>query len=88
MVGVALLRARLTLFDAMRQLIISSGLSKLPLCFQLLGSAPQAQPEGTTPSSSDAWFCPVCGGPMLVIERLTAVDIQLRSPPSLDAFAA
>ena len=62
--------------------------STLPLCFQLLDSAPQAQPEVTTANSSDAWFCPVCGGPMLVIERLTAVDIQLRSPPSLDAFAA
>jgi hypothetical protein len=60
----------------------------LPLCFQLLGSAPQAQPEGTTASSSDAWFCPMCGGPMLVIERLTAAEIQLRSPPSREAFAA
>jgi hypothetical protein len=60
----------------------------LPLCFQLLDSAPQAQPEVTTANSSDAWFCPMCGGPMLVIERLTAAEIQLRSPPSRDAFAA
>jgi hypothetical protein len=60
----------------------------LPLCFQLLGSAPQAQPEVATANSSDAWFCPMCGGPMLVIERLTAAEIQLRSPPSRDAFAA
>jgi hypothetical protein len=60
----------------------------LPLCFQLLDSAPQAQPEVTSASSSDAWFCPMCGGPMLVIERLTAAEIQLRSPPSRDAFAA
>jgi hypothetical protein len=60
----------------------------LPLCFQLLDSAPQAQPEVTIANSSDAWFCPMCGGPMLVIERLTAAEIQLRSPPSRDAFAA
>jgi site-specific recombinase XerD len=26
------------------------------------------------------WRCPKCGGPMAVIERLTAAQIQLRSP--------
>jgi hypothetical protein len=60
----------------------------LPLCFQLLGSAPQARPEVTTDGSSDAWLCPRCGGPMLVIERLTAAELQLRSPPTKDAIAA
>jgi hypothetical protein len=60
----------------------------LPLCFQLLGSAQQAKVEVSTASSSDAWLCPKCGGPMLVIERLTAAEIQLRSPPSRDAIAA
>jgi Putative transposase len=59
----------------------------LPLCFRLLGSA-QAQPEVTTVGSSDAWLCPKCGGPMLVIESFTAAEIQLRSPPSPDAVAA
>jgi hypothetical protein len=60
----------------------------LPLCFQLLGSAPHAQPQRTTASSSDTWLCPKCGGPMLVIERLTAAKIQLRSPPASDALVA
>jgi Putative transposase/Transposase zinc-binding domain len=60
----------------------------LPLCFQLLGSAPQAKPELTTTTSSDAWLCPKCGGPMLVIERLTAAELQLRSPPTRDVVAA
>jgi hypothetical protein len=60
----------------------------LPRCFQLLGSAPQAKAEVSTTGSSDAWLCPKCGGPMLVIERLTAAEIQLRSPPSRDAIAA
>jgi hypothetical protein len=59
----------------------------LPLCFQLLGSA-QAKPELATASSSDAWLCPKCGGPMLLIERLTAAEIQLRAPPSRDVVAA
>jgi hypothetical protein len=59
----------------------------LPLCFQLLGSA-QAKPEVTTATSSDTWPCPKCGAPMLVIERLTAAEIQLRSPPPRDAVAA
>ena len=60
----------------------------LPLCFQLLGSAPLAKAEVSIAGSSDAWLCPKCGGPMLVIERLTAAEIQLRSPPSRDAIAA
>ncbi len=58
----------------------------LPLCFQLLGSTPETKTELST-SSNDAWFCPKCGGPMLVIERLTAAEIQLRSPPTRDAVA-
>jgi Putative transposase len=60
----------------------------LPLCFQLLGSVPQAKPELTTDSSSDAWLCPKCGGPMLAIERFTAAEIQPRSPPTRDDVAA
>jgi hypothetical protein len=61
----------------------------LPLCFQLLGSAPQAEQEAS--SAKDAtplWLCPKCGGPMRVIERLTAAEIQLRSPPALTTAAA
>jgi hypothetical protein len=53
----------------------------LPLCFQLLGSAPQATQEASTSGASDLWFCPQCGGPMATIERFTSAQIQLRSPP-------
>jgi hypothetical protein len=61
----------------------------LPLCFHLLGSAPHTEqdPSGGK-DSSDLWLCPKCGGPMQVIERLTAVEIQLRSPPGLVTAAA
>jgi hypothetical protein len=56
----------------------------LPLCLQALGSV---QPQQTKPEASAAkqpsplWLCPKCGGTMVVIERLTAAQIQLRSPP-------
>jgi rubredoxin len=63
----------------------------LPLCFQLLGSAqqPQAQQQhaSSTEDCPDLWRCPKCGGPMKVIERLTAAEIQLRSPPRIRAAA-
>jgi len=44
----------------------------LPLCFHLLGSAPQTEQDiSGSKDSSDFWLCPKCGGPMMVIERLT-----------------
>ena len=60
----------------------------LPLCFQLLSAASQTEQEVSTSGPSDLWSCPKCGGQMLVIERLTAAEIQLRSPPAPDAVAA
>jgi hypothetical protein len=61
----------------------------LPLCFDLLGSAPQAEQDvAGSQASRDLWLCPKCGGPMVVIERLTAAEIQLRSPPALVTEAA
>ena len=62
----------------------------LPLCFQLLGSAQQPLAEqhaSSTEDCPDLWRCPKCGGPMKVIERLTAAEIQLRSPPRISAAA-
>jgi hypothetical protein len=62
----------------------------LPLCFQLLGSAqpPQAEQHASSKEESpDLWRCPKCGGPMKVMERLTAAEIQLRSPPVVTAAA-
>jgi len=62
----------------------------LPLCFQFLGAVPPPQTEPETSSakeSSPLWLCPKCGSPMVVIERLTAAQIQLRSPPHSLAVA-
>ena len=54
----------------------------LPLCFQLLSSTQPIKPEPTTTTDvNNLRLCPNCGGPMVVIERLTAAEIQLRSPP-------
>jgi hypothetical protein len=63
----------------------------LPLCFQLLGAVQPSQSEPEAPSAqepSPLWLCPKCGGRMVVIERLTAAQIQLRSPPALPGVAA
>jgi len=62
----------------------------LPLCFQLLGTTPQPPAEEHSSSTEDAaelYRCPHCGGPMKVIERLTAAEILLRSPPEVTAAA-
>jgi Putative transposase/Transposase zinc-binding domain len=62
----------------------------LPLCLQLLGATPEPLGEQHASSPDDApdlYLCPNCGGPMKVIERLTAAEIQLRSPPVVTAEA-
>ena len=62
----------------------------LPLCFQLLGSTSESQTErhGTSVGDSPSLYrCPKCGGPMKVIKRLTAAEIQLRSPPPIKCAA-
>ena len=59
----------------------------LPLCFQLLGAAQQPQVDQDAPISNHLWHCPKCGGSMVVVERLTAAKIQLRSPPPIGTVA-
>src|SRR5216684_1221484 len=65
--------------------------SLLPLCYRLLDAVQpsQSQPEASPAKQPNPlWLCPKCGGPMVVIERLTAAQIQLRSPPLLAGAAA
>jgi len=62
----------------------------LPLCFHFLGASQQPQTQQhayATERSSDLWRCQKCGGPMKVVERLTASEIQLRFPPLVIAAA-
>jgi hypothetical protein len=67
--------------------------SLLPLCFQLLAgsaniSAPTTSPAEDHPRSSTRWNCPVCGGSMHTVERLSAAQLLLRSPPLTHLCAA
>jgi Putative transposase len=67
--------------------------SLLPLCFQLLASsadisARTASHHADHPCSSTRWNCPVCGGFMHVVERFSATQLLLRSPPLTHLCAA
>jgi|SRR5215469_8580838 len=63
----------------------------LPLCLQTLGTFPPAL-GGTrnlpSSASQSALALPNCGGSMVVVERLTAAQLQLRSPPFFTGAAA
>ena len=62
----------------------------LPLCFATLDAVPTPK-EPETPTAQPlgpGGLCPKCGGPMVVRERLTPAQIQLRSPPLLATVAA
>ncbi len=63
----------------------------LPLGFQLLPGSENI-PASTAPPATDQthalWNCPVCGGNMHVVERLSAAQLLLRSPPQPDRCAA
>jgi hypothetical protein len=52
----------------------------LPICQQLLAAQPVvAPPCPASPPPPSTWSCPVCGGPMMIIERLTAKQILLEA---------
>jgi hypothetical protein len=60
----------------------------LPVCFQWLGSAPQTEQDTSgTQGCNDLWLCPKCAGPMVVVQKLTAAELQLRAPPLVTAAA-
>jgi len=54
----------------------------LPHCQQLLTTQPQPLSHSAAPATQPAdspWNCPLCGGPMILVERLTAQQIVIRS---------
>jgi Putative transposase len=54
----------------------------LALCLQLLGSNPPHRPEiagGNRTKPTTTWLCPHCGGPMVLIQKLTTEQISRRS---------
>ena len=63
----------------------------LPLCFQLLSGLEKMPALVASPSADQnhsLWKCPVCGGTMRVVERFSAAQLLLRSPPQPDRCAA
>lgn len=63
----------------------------LPVCFRLLGAAAAKPIRETTADECEnraTWSCPRCNGPMLLLERLTALQLRLRAPPDLFPTAA
>lgn len=53
----------------------------MPLCLELLGASVQPSSAPADVVDRPLWTCPVCGGPMKVIERLTPLQVRLRAPP-------
>jgi hypothetical protein len=66
--------------------------SLLPLCFHFLSGSEKMTTAALASPSTDPihslWNCPVCGGTMRVVERLSAAQLLLRSPPQPDRCAA
>ena len=63
----------------------------LPLCFRLLQQSDQQPARPALPSTLSThslWNCPLCGGIMQVVERLSAAQLLLRSPPHPGRCAA
>jgi hypothetical protein len=62
----------------------------LPLCFRLLKQSEQPAADATSPALPihSLWRCPLCGGTMQVVERLSAAQLLLRSPPNPRRCAA
>ncbi len=64
--------------------------SLLPICFELLRrSTEQAMPATASAfQQCPNWRCPLCGGTMLIVERVSAAQLLLRSPPQTVRCAA
>src|SRR6202034_2409555 len=63
----------------------------LPLCFRLLQQSDRPATGIHSPAAlptHSQWNCPLCGGTMQVVERLSAAQLLLRSPPHLSRCAA
>jgi hypothetical protein len=52
----------------------------LPLCRRFLTETPRQPPPIPSPTRPPAgWLCPMCAAPMIIIEKLSAQQIRLRS---------
>jgi hypothetical protein len=53
--------------------------TQLAQCQQLLAAQPEARPRAAPAQPISAWLCPLCGGTMVVVERLTAQQVADRT---------
>jgi Putative transposase len=56
----------------------------LPLCFELLTRPANPNtpiPDIPSDTPRPLWLCPRCGGAMTILERFSAAQARLRSPP-------
>jgi hypothetical protein len=63
----------------------------LPLCFQLLPRSTETTPSIASPAAAQldsCWRCPLCGGTMHMVERVSAAELWLRAPPQTVRCAA
>jgi hypothetical protein len=63
----------------------------LPLCFRLLQQSDPPAAGTNSPAAlptHSQWNCPLCGGTMRLVERLSAAQLLLRSPPALSRCAS
>ena len=58
--------------------------SLLPICKNLLGANSEAEPPLEISGKQPTWLCPHCGGPMIVIQRLTAPQLFWESLKRVD----
>jgi predicted Zn-ribbon and HTH transcriptional regulator len=64
----------------------------LPLCRQLIAEnpPPQGPPDARREPAipyEGLWQCPICRGPMQLLERITPAELRLRSPPPASLVA-
>jgi Putative transposase len=60
--------------------------ASLPLCLRLLVQSGRVPAEARSDEEvvskpRPLWTCPQCAGPMVLIERLSPIELRLRSPP-------
>ena len=60
----------------------------LPTARQVAAKSQLRPASPSTDQTHSLWNCPVCGGTMRVVERLSAAQLLLRSPPQPDRYAA
>lgn len=53
--------------------------TQLAQCRQLLAMLPETRPRPSPAEPTSTWLCPLCGGTMLVIERLSAQQVADRT---------